>query len=91
LMVAVPALVNCAVPRIWMSVQCAAVASQKFTWPAVTTVPPAFTVAVSVTTVPVTTVETVPPPDVTAKVVVVTVGLPAAGTVASNQAPHSIK
>jgi hypothetical protein len=54
-----------------MSVQYFAVASQKLTCPVVTAVLPAFTVAVSVTTLPDVTVATVVPPDVTARVVVV--------------------
>ena len=47
LMEAVPAPVNCAVPSRWVSVQRAAVASQKFTCPGVTGVTPASTLAVS--------------------------------------------
>jgi hypothetical protein len=76
---AVPALVNCSVPRRWMSVQYAN-ASQNFTCPIVTAAAPAFTVAVSVTTLPAATVVTVLPPDVTARVVVVAAGAAQART-----------
>jgi hypothetical protein len=72
-MIAVPALVNWAVPSRWMSVQKAADASQKFTCPGVTGIPPAFTVAVSVTTLPDATVVTAAPPDVTESIVVVAI------------------
>jgi hypothetical protein len=48
---AVPAEVNCAVPRIAMSWQYFAVASQKSTTPGVTVFPPEVTSAVSVTAV----------------------------------------
>jgi len=51
--------------------QYAAEASQKFTWPTVTGVLPAKTVAVKVTTLGEATVVTALPPEVTAKVVVV--------------------
>src|ERR1017187_9670030 len=64
-----------------MSVQYIAAASQKFTCPIVTGVVPAFTVAVSVTTLPAATVVTVLPPDVTARVVV------AAGAAQARTAP----
>jgi hypothetical protein len=66
---AVPALVNCAVPARWMSVQDAAVASQKFTCPSVSAAPAAWTVAVKVTTVPPATEDTAFPPEVTERVV----------------------
>src|SRR5579862_3012890 len=56
-----------------MSVQCPAVASQNFTCPTVTAVPPDTTVAVRVTTVPDATLVTLVPPDVTAKIVMVAV------------------
>ena len=65
---AVPAAVSSVVPGKWMSVQLLAEASQKFTWPTVTAVDPAFTVAVSATTFPAGTVVTVPAPEVTANV-----------------------
>jgi len=71
LRLAVPELVNCAVPNKWMSEQWGAAASQKLTWPAVTAVLVNVTVAVSVTTLPETTEVTPLPPDVTAKVVLV--------------------
>ena len=77
-MVAVPPVVNCAVPRIWMSVQYAAVASQNFTSPGVTGVVPASTVAVRVTTLPEATVVTPAPPEVTDSVVLVVVVVVAA-------------
>jgi hypothetical protein len=67
---AVPALVNCAVPSRWMSVQYVTVASQKFTVPFVTAVAPDVTVAVSVTILPESTEVTGPPPEVTASAVV---------------------
>jgi hypothetical protein len=56
-----------------MSVQVVADASQKFTCPGVTAVPPAFTCAVSVTAVPAATELTEFPPDVIAMVVLVAV------------------
>ena len=56
-----------------MSVQYAAVASQKFTWPCFTAVVPALTVAVSVTRLPALTEVTTTPPEVTASDVVVVV------------------
>jgi hypothetical protein len=56
-----------------MSSQWAAVASQNFTCPGETGVVPAVTVAVSVTTVPMGTVVTAPPPLVIVSVVVVAV------------------
>jgi hypothetical protein len=65
-------LVNCEVANKWVSSQWVAAASQKFTWPTVTGVIPAFTVAVSVTTLPETTVVTTLPSELTASVVVVT-------------------
>jgi hypothetical protein len=46
-------------------------ASQKFTWPRVTGLAPAFTVAVSVSTLPEKIVVAAFPPDVIASVVVV--------------------
>ena len=46
-------------------------ASQKFTWPGVTAVVPALTVAVSTTTLPEVTVVTALSPEVTARAVVV--------------------
>jgi len=58
------------------------VASQKFTVPGVTAVPPDWTVAVSVTTVPEVTAVTGAPAEVTARVVVVAAGLARAGTAA---------
>jgi len=60
---AVPALVNCRIPSRWISPQDAPVASQKSTWPMRTGSEPAATVAVSVTTVPDTTVAPEPPED----------------------------
>src|ERR1700730_11570503 len=56
-----------------MSVQYAAVASQKFTWPCFTSVDPASTVAVSVTRLPAFTEVTTTPLEVTASEVVVVV------------------
>jgi choline-glycine betaine transporter len=58
-----------------MSVQLAAAALQKLTWPTVTGVVPASTVAVRVTTVPEVTVVTALPLDVIAMVVVVGAGV----------------
>src|ERR1700680_3576132 len=55
-----------------MSVQYAAVASQKFTWPCFTAAVPALTVAVSVTGRPAFTEVTATPPEVIASEVVVT-------------------
>src|ERR1700686_400930 len=78
--VAVPALVNCAVPSRWMSVQDFAVASQKLIWPDATGVLPAMTVAVNVTTVPDVTVATAFPAEVTDSVVVVVAGAAHAGS-----------
>src|SRR5262249_16809787 len=60
-----------AVPSRWMSVQEAAAASQKFTCPSVSTVAPACTAAVKVTTVPPATEDTAFPPEVMERVVVV--------------------
>jgi hypothetical protein len=68
---AVPAAVSCDVPSKCTSVQLLAEASQKFTWPTVTAVDPASTVAVSATTLPAATVATAPAPEVTANVVTV--------------------
>src|SRR5215469_1600247 len=56
-----------------MSVQLFADASQKFTWPVVICVAPALTEAVSDTTLPDATEVTPDPPEVTVKVVAVTV------------------
>jgi hypothetical protein len=56
-----------------MSVQYAALASQKFTWPCFTAVVPASTVAVSVTRLPAFTEVTATPFEVTASEVVVVV------------------
>jgi hypothetical protein len=56
-----------------------AVASQKLTWPGVTGVLPAITVAVRVTTLPGATVVTAFPPEVAASVVVVVAGDAQAG------------
>jgi len=65
-----------------MSVQLRAVASQKFTWPEGTGLPPEVTVAVSVTTVFAGVVVTELPPAVTARVVTVAGGCPHSGKVA---------
>jgi hypothetical protein len=73
LIAAVPALVNCAVPTIWISSQYAAVASQKFTNPGVTGVAPVVTLAVSVTTVPEATEDSGIPSLVTVNVIAVAV------------------
>jgi hypothetical protein len=70
-----------------MSVQCAAEASQKFTCPGVTGVAPAFTDAVSVTTLPEATVVTALPPEVTARIVVVAALVCAEAVV---HAPHTV-
>jgi len=70
---AVPELVSCAVPTIWMSSQYVAVASQNFTRPGVTLPAPAVTVAVNVTTVPAETVVTGLVPSVIVSTVPVTV------------------
>ena len=89
---AVPALVNCSVPKRWISVQYAAAASQNFTCPVVTTAAPAFTVAVSVTTLPGATVVTALPPPVTASVVVVVAVLaPARGPAPKMQIQMAIE
>lgn len=56
-----------------MSVQYAAVASQKFTWPCFTAVVPASTVAVSVTRLPAFTEVTATPFEVTVREVVVVI------------------
>src|ERR1700678_977907 len=63
-----------------MSVQNLAVASQKLTWPGVTGVLPAITVAVRVTTLPGATVVTAFPPEVTDSVVIVGAGAAHAGS-----------
>jgi hypothetical protein len=63
-----------------MSVQNLAVASQKSTWPGVTGVPPAITVAVKVTTLPGATVVTTFPPEVTDSVVAAGAAAAHAGT-----------
>src|SRR5271169_6173266 len=69
--VAVPAVVNCAVPRIAEFSHKRAVASQKVTAPGDTGPVAAVTVAVRVTAVPEGTVVTVSPATVTASVVAV--------------------
>jgi hypothetical protein len=56
-----------------MSVQVVADASQKFTCPGLTAVPPAFTCAVSVTALPAATEVTELPPEVMPMVVLVAV------------------
>ena len=84
---ATPELVSCAVPIIWISSQYSADASQKFTSPGVTGVESASTVAVSVTTLPDTTVVTALPAVVTARVVVVTVFV-CAGALTAKTADH---
>jgi hypothetical protein len=63
-----------------MSVQNLAAASQKLTWPGVTGVLPAITVAVRVTVFPCATVVTASPPEVTDSVVVVGAGAAHAGS-----------
>jgi hypothetical protein len=73
---AVPALVNCAVPRRWISSQYVAAASQNFTLPAVNAVSPALTAAVSVTMVFDATDVTGVPDAVTFRVVEVVAGAP---------------
>ena len=67
--VAVPELFSADEPRICISVQCGAEASQKLTCPAVTGVVPTLTCAVRSTAVPGVTLVTVDPPDVTLNVV----------------------
>ena len=57
-----------------------AVASQKLTWPGVTGVLPAITVAVRVTTLPAATVVTAFPPEMTDSVVIVGAGAAHAGS-----------
>jgi hypothetical protein len=52
LTVAVPALVSCAVPMLWIESHEAAAASQKLTCPVFNGAEPEVTVALSVTTVP---------------------------------------
>jgi hypothetical protein len=71
--------VTCADPRRCASRQYVAVASQKLTRPG-TTDPPALTVAVSVTVVPLATLFAAEPPTVTASVVVVAVATNACAT-----------
>jgi hypothetical protein len=66
-------LVNCALPRRWMSSQYVAVASQKLTCPIVSEVDPALTVAVSATAVFEATDVIGEPPEVIASVVDVSV------------------
>jgi hypothetical protein len=66
---AVPALVSCAVPNKWISVQRDAVASQNFTWPVVKVIDPLRTEAVSVTTLPEGVEVTAVPPEVTVRLV----------------------
>jgi hypothetical protein len=68
---AVPALVNCAVPRKWRSVQYVAAASQKLTVPLVTAADPDATVAVRFTKLPEATVVVGLPPEDTDSAVVV--------------------
>ena len=70
---AVPALVNCAMPRRWLSSQYAAVASQNLTCPVVKVADPALTAAVNVTTLPAATDVTGAPAEVTVRVVDVVV------------------
>lgn len=65
-----------------------AVVSQKLTWPGVTAAVPSCTVAVSVTTLPEATVVTAPPPEVTARVVVVAAFACAEATF---HAPHRVR
>src|ERR1017187_8703679 len=74
-----------------MSSQEVAVASQKFTWPCVTGVLAASTLAVSVTKVPAGTVVTALPSAFTASLVVVAAGpgTGAAGIAAISTAPNS--
>jgi hypothetical protein len=66
-----------------MSVQNAALASQKFTWPCFTALVPASTVAVSVTRLPALTVVTTTPPEVIVSEVVVAVRANAAEFIAA--------
>src|ERR1700733_8471255 len=72
---AVPALVNWALPIRWIGSQYFAVASQKFTCPARAVDPP-LTVAVSMTTVPDATEVTGLPPEDTCSVVEVEAAVP---------------
>jgi hypothetical protein len=72
-----------------MSVQAAAAASQKFTCPSASAVPPACTVAVKVTTVPPATEDTAFPPEVIERVVAVA-GDPQAGWDPPHQATQMI-
>ena len=69
--VAVPEDVSCAIASRWISVQCGASSSQKFTWPGATGALPARTVAVSVIAVPALTDAVGLPFVVTVRVVVV--------------------
>ena len=72
MIVAVPALVTCAVASTWISVQYAAEASQKFTWPALIVPEVDVTAAVSAIVVPVVMFVALPEVAVTVNVVVVT-------------------
>src|ERR1700759_1423118 len=72
-----------------MSVQEAAVASQKFTCPSLSVVAPACTVAVNVTTVPPATEDTALPPEVRERVVTVAWD-PQAGREPPHQARQAI-
>jgi hypothetical protein len=72
---AVPALVNWALPTRWIGPQYFAVASQKFTCP-VRAVDSPLTVAVSMTTVPDATEVTGVPPEDTCRVVEVEAAVP---------------
>ena len=69
--VAVPAVVSCAVPKRCESSQCGVAASQKRTWPGLTGVVPAKTVAIKVTTAPAAADVTGVPAAVSASEVVV--------------------
>jgi hypothetical protein len=80
-------LERAALPSKWISEQAVADASQKLTWPAVTGVAPAATVAVRVTTVPGATDETGLPPEVKVSEVVVAGGTPHKGSVPELLAP----
>ena len=78
MIVAVPALVTCAVARMWISVQNVAEASQKFTWPALIVPEADVTAAVSVIVLPVVMFAALPEAAVTVKAVVVTAPVAAA-------------
>jgi len=75
---------------MWMSVQYGDEASQNFTWPTVSAVPPDITAAVRVTTLPLTTVVTGLPPEVTVSVVVVAGGLAKACGIAPHRTIHAV-